>query len=282
MQGLPLQFTNVSKAFSIKGKALPVIDNLSLDCPAGSFTALLGPSGCGKSTLLRLALALENEDSGSLRIGGDSPRSICRSGAVGVAFQDAALLPWRSVEDNIRLPFEVLGRKRPDPEKINGLIELVGLKGFEKARPGELSGGMRQRVAIARALATEPRVLLMDEPFGALDLILRRQMNLELQRIWSAKRPTTLLITHGIDEAVYLADRVIVLSPRPARVLADIPVSFSRPRGAELLRDPAFHHVCDRIAALLDPETSAASAAAEAATLDAAPVDAPAKAGTIA
>ncbi|GAB4519811.1 MAG: ABC transporter ATP-binding protein [Roseibium sp.] len=264
MQGLPLQFSNVSKTFSFKGKALPVIENLTLDCPAGSFTALLGPSGCGKSTLLRLALALEDEDSGSLRIGGEAPRAACRTGAVGVAFQDAALLPWRSVESNIRLPFEVLGRKQPDPARIRELIELVGLKGFERARPAELSGGMRQRVAIARSLATEPRVLLMDEPFGALDLILRRQMNLELQRIWSAKRPTTLLITHGVDEAVYLADRVIVLSPRPARVLADIPVSFARPRGPELLRDPGFHDLCDRIAALLDPATAADATAGRA------------------
>jgi len=257
MQGLPLQFTNVSKTFFIKGEALPVLQDLSLDCPAGSFTALLGPSGCGKSTLLRLALALESEDSGSLKIGGQSPRAACRSGAVGVAFQDSALLPWRTVEENIRLPFQVLGRKQPDSARIGELIELVGLRGFEKARPGELSGGMRQRVAIARSLATEPRVLLMDEPFGALDLILRRQMNLELQRIWSAKRPTTLLITHGVDEAVYLADRVVVMSPRPARAIADIPIDFDRPRAPELLRDPAFHETCDRIATLLQPAAAA-------------------------
>lgn len=264
MQGLPLSFTNVSKAFSIKGKALPVIDDLSLDCPAGSFTAVLGPSGCGKSTLLRLALALETEDAGSVQIGPDTPRSACRSGAVGVAFQDAALLPWRSVEDNIRLPFEVLGRARPDAAHIAKLIELVGLQGFERAKPGELSGGMRQRVAIARALATDPRILLMDEPFGALDLILRRQMNLELQRIWAARRPTTLLITHGVDEAVYLADRVVILSPRPARVVADISVSFQRPRSTDLLRDPEFHQLCDEIGAWLEPGAAKASPAAHA------------------
>jgi len=257
MQGLPLSFSDVSKTFTIKGEALRVIDGLSLDCPAGSFTAILGPSGCGKSTLLRLALALEEEDGGSVRIGGEAPFKARRSGAVGVAFQDAALLPWRSVRDNVRLPFEVLG-KTPDHDQIRDLIELVGLKGFEKARPGELSGGMRQRVAIARSLVTDPRVLLMDEPFGALDLILRRQMNLELQRIWSAKRPTTLLITHGVDEAVYLADRVVVLSARPARVIADIDIPFERPRGPDLLRDPAFHALCDRIGDYLETGRSAA------------------------
>ncbi|MDH4124863.1 MAG: ABC transporter ATP-binding protein [Gammaproteobacteria bacterium] len=264
MQGLPLSFTNVSKSFSIKGNALHVVDNLSLDCPAGSFTALLGPSGCGKSTLLRLALALETEDAGSVQIAGGMPRSACRSGVVGVAFQDAALLPWRTVEDNIRLPFEVLGRARPEAAHIANLIELVGLKGFERARPGELSGGMRQRVAIARALATDPHVLLMDEPFGALDLILRRQMNLELQHIWSEKRPTTLLITHGVDEAVYLADRVIVLSPRPARIVADIPITFQRPRGTDLLRDAEFHRLCDEIGTWLEPGPAKPSPASRA------------------
>ncbi|WP_282608772.1 ABC transporter ATP-binding protein [Pelagibius sp. Alg239-R121] len=254
MQGLPLSFVDVEKTFHIKGQALTVFEQLTLDCPGGSFTALLGPSGCGKSTLLRLALELETADAGSILVGDERPSAARKTGAVGVAFQDAALLPWRNVEDNILLPFQVLGTKPPDPEHIGKLIRLVGLEGFEKARPEELSGGMRQRVAIARSLATEPRVLLMDEPFGALDLILRRQMNLELQRIWSAARPTTLLITHGVDEAVYLADRVIVLSARPAEILADITIPFARPRAPELLRDPQFHKLCDEIGAYLEPQ----------------------------
>jgi NitT/TauT family transport system ATP-binding protein len=257
MQGLSLTFTNVSKTFKIKGNALPVIDNLSIECPAGSFTALLGPSGCGKSTLLRLALALEREDSGNVMIGTQDPEEACKNGVVGVAFQDASLLPWRNVEDNICLPFEVLGRKIPEKDLIKSLIDLVGLTGFEKAKPGELSGGMRQRVSIARSLATDPSVLLMDEPFGALDLILRRQMNLELQRIWSAKRPTTLLITHGVDEAVYLADTVIVLSARPARVSTRIEIPFERPRHTELLRDNQFHELCDRISGYLNTKETA-------------------------
>lgn len=254
MQGLPLSFEDVEKAFQIKGQALSVLGGLSLECPAGSFTALLGPSGCGKSTLLRLALGLESADDGAVRVGGDSPTTVRKTGAVGVAFQDAALLPWRNVEDNILLPFQVLGERPPDARHIAELIQLVGLEGFEKAKPGELSGGMRQRVAIARSLATEPRLLLMDEPFGALDLILRRQMNLELQRIWSASRPTTLLITHGVDEAVYLADRVVVLSTRPATILADITIPFERPRGPDLFRDPEFHTLCDEIGAWLEPQ----------------------------
>ena len=161
MQGLPLSFVDVEKTFHIKGQALTVFEQLTLDCPAGSFTALLGPSGCGKSTLLRLALELETADAGRILVGDERPSAARKTGAVGVAFQDAALLPWRNVEDNILLPFQVLGTRPPDPEHIGKLIRLVGLEGFEKARPGELSGGMRQRVAIARSLATEPRVLLM-------------------------------------------------------------------------------------------------------------------------
>ncbi len=258
MQGLPLAFDHIAKSFRIKGRALPIFEDFSLDCPAGSFTAVLGPSGCGKSTLMRLALGLEVADGGGITIGSRAPEAARREGSVGVAFQDAALLPWRTVAENIRLPFQILGRPDPAPETVDALIGLVGLDGFATARPGELSGGMRQRVAIARALATEPRVLLMDEPFGALDLILRRQMNLELQRIWTTARPTTLLITHGVDEAVYLADRVVVLSTRPARVIADVTIPFPRPRGPELLRDPEFHALCDRIGAAL--ETPAATA----------------------
>jgi NitT/TauT family transport system ATP-binding protein len=258
MPDLPLDFATLSKAFRIKGRVLPIFDGLDLHCPAGSFTAVLGPSGCGKSTLLRLALGLEAADAGIVSVGGLTPQAARKTGAVGVAFQDSALLPWRSVTANILLPFEILGAAPPDNATLAGLIQLVGLTGFEAAKPAELSGGMRQRVAIARALATRPRLLLLDEPFGALDLILRRQMNLELQRIWTETRPTTLLITHGVDEAVYLADRVVVLSSRPARILADIAIPFPRPRGPALHRDPAFHALCDSIAAYLEPQAAEA------------------------
>jgi NitT/TauT family transport system ATP-binding protein len=169
-----------------------------------------------------------------------------------VAFQDAALLPWRSVEANLALPLDVLGLdRRAYSGKITNLIRLVGLTGFEKALPGELSGGMRQRVAIARALVTDPAVLFLDEPFGALDQILRRQMNIELQRIWMETKATALLVTHGIDEAVFLADRVVVMQSAPGRITRVIDVPFERPRQTGLFSDPLFHRLNDEIATVL-------------------------------
>lgn len=244
--------SGVSKTFAGRGKVVEALHDVSLSCPAGSFTALIGPSGCGKSTLLRIALGLERADAGAVRIAGDAPMDAARAGITGIAFQDAALLPWRSVRRNIAVPLEVLGRPtsrlRAD---IDAMIALVGLAGFEDALPGELSGGMRQRVAIARALVTRPRVLFMDEPFGALDQILRRQMNVELQRIWAETCATALLVTHGIDEAVFLADRVAVMQARPGRLVEIVDVPFARPRQKSLFTAPEFHRICDEIAGLL-------------------------------
>jgi NitT/TauT family transport system ATP-binding protein len=247
-RGLALR--GVVKRFARRGaEPLTVLDGIDLDCEPGSFTALIGPSGCGKSTVLRLATGLEAPDEGEVMIGGESPSTVTCRGELGIAFQDPALLPWRSVESNIALPLDVLGRSSRDArQRIHGLIELVGLKGFEQAVPAELSGGMRQRVAIARALVTEPRLLLLDEPFGALDQILRRQMNVELQRIWLDTGATTLLVTHGIDEAVFLADRVVVMRNRPGRIADIVPVELPRPRRTELFRAPEFHGICDRVA----------------------------------
>jgi NitT/TauT family transport system ATP-binding protein len=169
-----------------------------------------------------------------------------------VAFQDAALLPWRSVTKNIALPLEVLDRNPVDyKNEIKDLIKLVGLEGYENALPGELSGGMRQRVAIARALITQPEVLLMDEPFGALDQIRRRQMNVELQRIWSETKSTALLVTHGIDEAVFLADFVVIMNANPGRAVEVVEIPFARPRSPDLFSDPLFHELTDRIAKVL-------------------------------
>ena len=247
-----MRIDNVSKTFSARGKRIEALKNVSLDCAPGSFTALIGPSGCGKSTILRLALGLEVADTGSVEIGGEAPRNATSAGVTGVAFQDAALLPWRSVEANLALPLDVLGLERARyAGKIASLIELVGLAGFEKALPGELSGGMRQRVAIARALVTDPSVLFLDEPFGALDQILRRQMNIELQRIWTETRATALLVTHGIDEAVFLADKVVVMQSRPGRIARVIDVPFERPRRTNLFSDPRFHALNDEIATVL-------------------------------
>lgn len=245
-------FHNVSKTFVGRGKTVTALGDVSLSCPAGSFTALIGPSGCGKSTALRMALGLETPDAGDVKIAGMSSFDATRKGVTGVAFQDAALLPWRSVRKNVEVPLEILGHKaRHHQDKVHSLIELVGLKGYENALPGELSGGMRQRVAIARALVTDPKVLFLDEPFGALDQILRRQMNLELQRIWQETKSTALLVTHGIDEAVFLADRIAVMKARPGQISAVIDVPFARPRRPELFSDPAFHKLCDQVAEVL-------------------------------
>lgn len=244
-----LLFKAVDKSFTLRGSSLKVLDGIDLACPAGSFTAIIGPSGCGKSTLLRIATGLERQDAGDVTIGAEAPGRLAHRGELGVAFQDPALLPWRSVAANIALPLDVIGQGRRDAEqRIAGLIALVGLDGFSDALPSELSGGMRQRVAIARALVTAPSILLLDEPFGALDQILRRQLNVEMQRIWMESQATTLLVTHGIDEAVFLADRVIVMGTNPGHIAATVDVAFSRPRDAGLFRDPAFHGVCDRIA----------------------------------
>lgn len=253
--GRSVAFDEVSKRFLVRSRPLAVLDRITLDCPPGSFTALIGPSGCGKSTLLRIALGLEAHDSGRVMIADESPDAVRRRGEIGIAFQDPALLPWRSVAANIALPLDVLGGRQTEARaRIPDLIGLVGLDGFETALPGELSGGMRQRVAIARSLVTAPDVLLMDEPFGALDLILRRQMNLELQRIWMADRPTTLLVTHGIDEAVFLADRVVVLGGRPGRVVGVVDVPFERPRPTKIFRHAEFHELTDRVGELLGGE----------------------------
>ena len=247
-----IRLRQVSKTFSTRGETFTALESVSLDCEAGSFTALIGPSGCGKSTLLRIALGLETPDSGSVEIGGLTPGAAASTGTTGIAFQDSALLPWRSVEANIALPLDVLGKRRADyAARIAELIALVGLKGFEKSLPGELSGGMRQRVSIARALVTSPGILFLDEPFGALDQILRRQMNIELQRIWAESRATTLLVTHGIDEAVFLADRIVVMQAKPGRIATVIDVPFARPRETSLFTDPRFHALNDTVAKAL-------------------------------
>ena len=250
-----IALANVSKTFLGRGKRVEALKDVSLLCEPGSFTALIGPSGCGKSTVLRLALGLDFADGGDISIEGVEPSKATSAGLTGVAFQDAALMPWRSVSSNIALPLQVLNRKPRDySEAITTLIELVGLGGFENALPGELSGGMRQRVAIARSLVTSPQVLFLDEPFGALDQILRRQMNIELQRIWMDTGSTALLVTHGIDEAVFLADRVVVMQSDPGRIVQSIDIPFARPRSKDLFASADFHHLNDTVTRALHGE----------------------------
>ena len=247
-----ISLTGLCKTYQGRGQVVEALRDVSLTCKPGSFTALIGPSGCGKSTVLRMALGLEPLNAGTVQIVGKPPERARREGITGVAFQDAALLPWRSVARNIALPLEALGRDvAPYQSRIHDLIALVGLKGYESALPGELSGGMRQRVAIARALVTEPQVLFLDEPFGALDQILRRQMNIELQRIWAETGATALLVTHRIDEAVFLADRVVVMQAGPGRIVEEIAIPFARPRAPSLFADPEFHRMEDHIAGVL-------------------------------
>lgn len=250
--GLGIEGTGICRTFNGRGRSIEALRDVSFKGEPGSFTTLIGPSGCGKSTLLRLMLGLDSPDSGHIRLEGLEPDKAARQGLTGVAFQDAALMPWRSVRRNIALPLQVLGRSvRESSRPIDDLIRLVGLAGYEDALPGELSGGMRQRVAIARALITHPRVLFLDEPFGALDQILRRQMNIELQRIWMDSGATTLMVTHGIDEAVFLSDQVIIMQGNPGRVVATIKIPFTRPRAPVLFSQPAFHALTDDIASLL-------------------------------
>ncbi|ARO13397.1 ABC transporter related protein [Ketogulonicigenium robustum] len=231
---------------------MQALSDTSLEIASGEFIALIGPSGCGKSTLLRLAASLDTPTSGQVRVNGAAPDVLARQHRLGVAFQEHALLPWLTVERNIALPFQLAGLA-VKPARIAELIQLVGLKGFEKARPKQLSGGMRQRVAIARSLVLEPSLLLMDEPFGALDAVTRRQMNIELQRIWQQTGVTTIFVTHDVGEALFLADRVVVLSARPGRVVEDIRVPFDRPRGAEIMRSSRFHELSDYLTDLLHP-----------------------------
>ncbi len=234
----------VSKRFGGKSGLL-ALDAISLEVPNGSFTSLLGPSGCGKSTFLRCVAGLETPSEGDLRIHGELVRAPPKN--LGMVFQRDVLLEWRTVLDNLMLPIDFRGEPRARHlPRAHELLALFGLAGFEAAYPAQLSGGMRQRTAICRALLADPDLLLMDEPFGALDALTRDQMNLELQRVWAMTAKTVLFVTHSIAEAVFLSDQIVVFSPRPGRVAARIAVDLPRPRRMAMRDTPAFtHHVAE-------------------------------------
>jgi NitT/TauT family transport system ATP-binding protein len=242
---------DVAKTYrSADGAAIQALATVSFDIAQGEFISVVGPSGCGKSTLLKILAGLQPPTGGTIALRGqpiEGPQS-----DIGVVFQEATLLPWLTVLRNVLVPADVARMPRKQMEgRALGLLDLVGLKGFHNKYPGELSGGMQQRVAICRALLRDPHILLMDEPFGALDALTRDFMSLELQRIWQAQGNTVLFITHSIPEAVLLSDRVIVMSPRPGRILDTITIDLPRPRTLEMINSPAFGAYAIRIRNLL-------------------------------
>jgi NitT/TauT family transport system ATP-binding protein len=246
-EGAALALDGVTKIYSGRGQRTLAVDKVSLAIAPGEFIVLLGRSGCGKSTLLKMLGGLLSPTHGEIAVAGRAlydargRASHDALGSLGFVFQDANLLAWRSVWRNIALPLEVIGTGREQRRaRAAELAREVGLEGFLDALPRALSGGMRQRVAIARALAANPGVLLMDEPFGALDAMTRDDMNLLLQQIWIQERKTIVLVTHSITEAAFLADRIVVMSPRPGRIQRIVEVPFARPRTRGIVDDPRF------------------------------------------
>lgn len=230
---------------------VPVLGPIRLEVESGSLVALLGPSGCGKSTLMRVIAGLQAPTQGHVYIGDDKVSGPHAS--VGVMFQDASLLPWRSVLDNVALPLELRGQSQPARRKAaTHMLERMGLLDFAHVYPAALSGGMAQRTALGRALITEPRVLLLDEPFGALDALTRETISLDVRRQWQQQRQTLLMVTHDIHEAVLMAQRVIVLSRRPGRIIADIEVNLPEHRTPDTVYTPDFARLAHAVRRAID------------------------------
>src|ERR1700704_2313693 len=241
-----IEIAGVSKTYRTRDGEVPSLRPLDFSVDQGEFLVVVGPSGCGKSTLLKLIAGLLPPSDGEIRVQG---RVVTRPHSdVGIVFQSPLLLPWRSVFKNVMMPVEVKGLPRATyAERARSLLKMVGLEGFEDKYPYQLSGGMQQRASICRALVHDPKIMLMDEPFGALDAMTRERMNVELQRIQRETRKTVLLITHSIPEAVFLADRVLVMTERPGAIAAIYDVPLPRPRSLDSMADPAFTELVQRI-----------------------------------
>lgn len=249
-----LHLRDISVSYSSRRGQVLALDKLNLVIEPSSFVSVLGPSGCGKSTLVNLASGLLKPTTGAVEFDG-----VAANGArddVGVAFQQAALLPWKTSLENVVLPIRLAGQPVPAAlQRARSLLDLVGLAGFHDRYPHELSGGMQQRVSLARSLIRDPSVLVMDEPFSALDAMTRENMMIELQRIWLETRPSVLFITHSIQEAIFLSDRVVVMSGRPGKVIADVPVDLDRPRNVHTLAHPRFIELSNQLRELFNRET---------------------------
>lgn len=237
---------DLTKVYANGSQPVAALDRIDLAVPPGQFVCFVGPSGCGKTTLLRLLGGLTRPTSGEVLFEGE--RLLGPRRRIGFLFQESNLMPWRTVVDNIRLPLELqrLGASA-QAARAAEMVDLVGLSGFERALPSDLSGGMAQRVALGRALVHEPDLLLLDEPFGALDALTRERMAFELLRIWSARPVTVVMVTHSIPEALLLADRVVVLSPRPGRIRLDVQVDLARPRQLGVIHSEAFGALARRV-----------------------------------
>ncbi len=252
-----LTVASASKFYDTGTGKVHALDDFSMEVRKGELSCLLGPSGCGKSTLLWAMAGLHGLSSGEIRLDG---KSVTRPNPqIAMVFQEANLLPWRDLISNIELPFEIRGQK-PDRARIDALLAEVGLAGFESKMPRELSGGMQQRASIVRALSVDPSLLLMDEPFGALDAFTRDEMNLLIQQIWMETKKTIVFITHNIAEAVFLADRVFVMSARPGRLARIFEIDLPRPRDLEILVAPHFIELVGEIKGSIDhkPQVQAA------------------------
>jgi NitT/TauT family transport system ATP-binding protein len=245
-----VELRGVHKQFGRGG--VVALEGIDLEVGAGEFVSLIGPSGCGKSTLLRIVGDLTEPTSGDVVVNGKSARQARVDRDYGIVFQDAVLYDWRTVAKNIALPLEMLGwDRRRRAERVEEMLELVELTGFEGHHPWQLSGGMQQRVSIARALSFDPALLLMDEPFGALDEMTRERLNMELLRIWEQAGSTIVFVTHSIAEAVFLSTRVVVMSPRPGRIASVVPVDLGRPRTVETREEPRFFELVTEVRELL-------------------------------